>query len=396
MPTISDSNSILGSADEPLTVGLRSEYCRCCLYLAVGFTLVKALAAVLPPQRTPWPMGFILGPCILLWCYVQSWRLRIDRTGLSRRRLGGWTTWTWSQFADGTVQPTDSPLSFRCPIRPWWDRWLHLEFVETDVAKRVARFCSSLMPTAAASDPGKDVPIPAEIIIGLAVFRQLRVTAQGIELKDRHETRQLGWEAVSRFRLVRSLNDRTVLNRLELPLQDGKEIHGAIASVVIDGQRIRTISKRRLDWTHQVSLLVPMRCWQVFQTFGELQSRAEGEFRLAYWQKKLTTVRRWHPWAPLAFLAGTICVLVPKFVAGWNDPFLPPWWKAVALACLTLAMLYPATMLWALLHYSAHTFADNIRQTEDALMQLALGDDSAQPTQPSDGDLTEGGERSYG
>jgi hypothetical protein len=378
MPTILEPNAILGSSEEPLTVGVRSEYRRCCLYLAVGFTLVTALAAVLPPQRAPWPMGFILGPCVLLWWYAQSWRLRIDRTGLARRRLGVWSTWTWRQFADGTVQASDSPLAFRCPSRPWWDRWLHLEFVDADVAEQVARVCSSLMPAPAATDPGEAVPVPAEVVIGFGFFRQLRMTAQGIELKDRRETRQLAWQAVSTIRLIRGLVQSTVVNRLELRFQDGSEVHGAVNSVVIDGEPIRKISKRRLDWSRRISSLVPADCWQIFQTFGELQSRADGEFRLAYWQKKLTAVRRWQPWLPLALLAAGCYVFAPKLIACWNAQFFPPWWKAVAMACLAVAMLFHAAMVWALLYYLAHAFAATIRRTEQAMERLAAEDDAAE------------------
>lgn len=378
MSTLSKANPILGSVEEPLTVGLRSEYRRCSLYVVVGFTLVTVLVAVLPPQRAWWPLGLILGPCVLLWLYVQSWRLRIDRVGLARRRLGVWSTWTWSQFADGTVKATDSPLSFRCAARPWWDRWLHLEFVDADVAVRVARFCRSLMPVPMAeSGAATAVSAPTEATIGFGVFRRLRLTAQGIELTDRRETRQHDWDAVLTFRLIRRTVQHGVVNRLELHVQDMGDVRGQINSVVIDGQRIGTISKRQLEWANRLSSLVPPRCWQVFQTFGDLQSRADGEFRLAHWQKNLTTARRWQPWLPLAFLAAGGCVFAPKLVACWNAQFFPAWWKAVALVCLALAMLQPAVVCWALLYYTNRAFADRIRETEEVLVRLSAVDKSA-------------------
>ncbi|NLF67747.1 MAG: hypothetical protein GX575_01695 [Candidatus Anammoximicrobium sp.] len=385
MSTLSEANPILGSVEEPLTVRLRSEYRRCSLYVVVGFTLVTVLVAVLPPQRAWWPMGLILGPCVLLWLYVQSWRLRIDRTGLARRRLGVWSTWTWSQFADGTVQATDSPLSFRCPTRPWWDRWLHLEFADADVATRVARFCRSLMPVPTAeSDAATAVSAPTEATIGFGIFRRLRLTAQGIELQDRRETGQYDWDAVLTFRLVRRIVQHGVVNRLELHVQGMSDVRGQINSVVIDGQRIGTIGKRQMEWASRLSSLVPPRCWQVFQTFGDLQSRADGEFRLAHWRKSLTTVRRWQPWLPLAFLALGAWGCVPKLVACWNAQFVPPWWKAVALVCLTLVMLWPAVICWALLYYSARVFADRIRKTEDALVRLSAADRAAASAPPTD------------
>ena len=385
MSTLSKANPILGSAEEPLTVRLRSEYRRCSLYVVVGFTLVTILVAVLPPQRAWWPLGLILGPCVLLWLYVQSWRLRIDRVGLARRRLGVWSIWTWSQFADGTVKATDSPLSFRCPARPWWDRWLHLEFVDADVAPRVARFCRSLMPVPMAeSDPTAVGPAPTEATIGFGIFRHLRLTAQGIELKDRRESRQFVWDAVLTFRLVRRSVEHRVVNRLELHLEGGSVVRGIANAVVIDGQRIGTIGKRQLDWAHRLSSLVPPRCWQVFQTFGDIQSCAEGEFRLAHWQERLTTTRRWQPWLPLAFLAAGVYVFAPKLVACWNAQFFPPWWKAVALVCLALVMLQPSVMFWALLYYSARSFADRIRETEEALAQLSAADKAAEPAEAMD------------
>ena len=146
---------------------------------------------------------------------------------------------------------------------------------------------------------------------------------------------------------------------------------------LIDGRRIGTIGKPRLDWAHRLASLVPPRCWQVFQTFGDLQSRADGEFRLAHWQKNLTTARRLQPWLPLAFLAAGGCVFAPKLVACWNAQFFPAWWKPVALACLALVMLWPCAICSAFLYYSARAFADRIRETEEALVQFSAVDKSA-------------------
>ncbi len=175
-----------------------------------------------------------------------------------------------------------------------------------------------------------------------------------------------------------------VVNHLELHFQGGSEVRGGVNSVVIDGQRIGTIGKPRLDWAHRLASLVPPRCWQVVQTFGDLQSRADGEFRLAHWHKNLTTARRLQPWLPLAFLAAGVWVLAPKLVVCWNAQFFPAWWKAVALACLALVMLWPCAICSAFLYYSARAFADRIRETEEALRRLSAVDQAAESAEAMD------------
>ena len=111
----------------------------------------------------------------------------------------------------------------------------------------------------------------------------------------------------------------------------GDSLSGRLSSLRIDGRRIWVLGHRRADWPQRLASLTPPRCWQVFQTVGDLQSRAEGEFRLAHWRKKLTMARRMRTVLPPLCLALSGLCFVPKLVACWNAPFFPPWWKAVAL-----------------------------------------------------------------
>lgn len=165
------------------------------------------------------------------------------------------------------------------------------------------------------------------------------------------------------------------MHRLELQLRGGETISGRVNSVRIDAQRIWAVGNRRADWPQRLASLTPPRCWQVFSTFGDLQSRAEGEFRLAHWRKKGTTARRMRAVLPPACLALSGWAFIPKLVVAWNVQFFPPWWKAVALVCLALTMVVPPFAIWAVLHYMARAFARMVRVTEEALSRLLPPDD---------------------
>jgi hypothetical protein len=375
MPTSRETNPILGPAVEPATLWAKGEYRRSCLYVVIGFILVAALSVLLPPARS-W--GATLGLAVFitaafwLWLYVQTWRLRIDSTGLARRRLGAWSYWSWQDFSAGRVQAGDNPLSFRCAARPWWDRWLLLEFAEPDtVATEIARLLGTLIPTPPdEADPTRGAAVPTEVAIGLGLSQRLQLTSQGIEVRRGRESRRFSWDDVRILRLTRERVQHGFLHRLELQLRGGEPISGRVNSVRIDGRWIWAIGNRHADWPQRLASLTPPRCWQVFQNFGDLQSRAEGEYRLAHWRQKGTSARRMRAVLPPVFLALSGWAFIPKLIVAGNVQFFPPWWKAVALVCLALTIVVPPFAIWAVLHYLARAFARLARETEEELARL--------------------------
>jgi len=277
------------------------------------------------------------------------------------------------------VRAGDSPLSFRCSARPWWDRWLLLEFVEPDTAApKLARLLRTLIPTPPEeADHARAIAVPAEVTIGLGLSRRLQLTAQGIEFRRGRESRRFSWDHVLILRLIRERVKHVFVHRLELQLRGGDAISGGVNSVRIDGRRIWAIGNRNADWPQRIASLTPPHCWQVFQTFGDLHSRAEGEFRLAHWRKKRTTVRRMRAVLPPVCLALSGSAFIPKLFVCWNEQFFPPWWKAVALVCLALAILNPPFLMWVFLHHMTQVWTRMLRETELEISRLPPPDDDA-------------------
>jgi hypothetical protein len=373
-----ETKPILDPAAEQVTVCMKAEYRRSCLYAVVGFILVAALSSFLQPG---WPWGgvVLVVATVVSWLYIQTWRLRIDSKGLARRRLWVWSYWPWQEFTAGRVRAGESTLSFRCAARPWWDRWLFLEAVEPDeAATQLARLFRTLIPPQPAeTDDAQAVAVPAEIVIGLGSSGRLQFTNQGIEYLGRRQSRRLGWDDVQVLRLICERVNRAVAHRLELQLAAGTPISGRVSSVRIDGQRIWAVSHRRAEWPRRLAALTPPRCWQVYHTEGDVQSRAEAGFRVAHWRRKLTMVRRLLVVLPPLFLALTGACFVPKLIACWNAQFLPPWWKEVALVCLALTMAAYPVMAWAFLQGATQVFARKLRDAEAQLLRFAPTDDAS-------------------
>ena len=77
MPTGEETNRIFDPAVEQVTLRVKGEYRRSCLYAVLGFILVAVLGPVLPGR--PWGAAarfavFIVS-AFVLWLYVQTWRL---------------------------------------------------------------------------------------------------------------------------------------------------------------------------------------------------------------------------------------------------------------------------------------------------------------------------------
>ena len=85
-------------------------------------------------------------------------------------------------------------------------------------------------------------------------------------------------------------------------------------------------------------------------------------------------VRRMRAVLPPVFLALSGSAFVPKLFACWNAQFFPPWWKAVALVCLALAILNPPFSMWVLLHHMTRVWpacsARRIWKYRDCLPQM--------------------------
>jgi hypothetical protein len=76
---------------------------------------------------------------------MARWRLRVDGSGIARRRLFRWDLWPWEAFENGLIQKDDNLFTYKWPDRPWWRRRLTFAFLgeaECDALwKASQRFC---------------------------------------------------------------------------------------------------------------------------------------------------------------------------------------------------------------------------------------------------------------
>ena len=211
----------------------------------------------------------------------------------------------------------------------------------------------------------------------LGFFRRLQITSQGVEYRRGRELRRLAWHDVLILRLIRESQGRVFLHRLELHLRSGDTISGRVTTVRVDGRRIWS-GRRSSDWPQQLESLTPTGCWQVFYTVGDLRSRAEGEFRLAYLRKNLVVDRRKRAVLPPLFLIMLGLCFVPKLVtvAAWDTQLISPWWKAAALLCLALSMLVPPLLVWVLCQASLTHCTRRCNETAKELSRFPATDDA--------------------
>jgi hypothetical protein len=74
---------------------------------------------------------------VLLFLGMAAWlsqfltvRVRVDSTGIYRRRLWGWDFWSWDEFESGLIRKKSSVGGYVNPLRPWWRRSLDLGYLE--------------------------------------------------------------------------------------------------------------------------------------------------------------------------------------------------------------------------------------------------------------------------
>lgn len=125
----------LGQYMDPRIYRIAPEYRRCAIYAMIGSGLLGVgawwVGQVLPPQRDPWATAAV---CAVFAAISSAmivplrWRLRVDGSGIARRRLFGWDLWPWDDFASGRVEKRH-PITLVDPGRPWWCRKLNLAYI---------------------------------------------------------------------------------------------------------------------------------------------------------------------------------------------------------------------------------------------------------------------------
>jgi hypothetical protein len=256
-------------------------------------------------------------------------------------------------------------MSFRCSKRPWWDRRLWLEFIETEAAESISRQLLALIDSSAepVDQATDEQPAALCVVIFFGLAGRMEVTRQGIKFS---RGRQLQWHAVQWFRLLRGEHGSTYMHRVEICQFHGELLSVGVNWVRVDGVLQWNTLRRDALWPRQLASLVPAERWQFFRTDGELESLAEGEFRIDYWRRKLRLAKRMMYFGtPLMLVSGSIA-FGDKIVNCWNAQFFPPVWKVVALVCLVLCAIQPAVLTIALTAYTRRNISRRLRKAREA------------------------------
>lgn len=140
------------------------------------------------------------------------WRLRVDQTGVSRRTLFLWDSWTWVDFSSGRICKLH-PYTLRDPERPWWRRKLRLKYM---ASKDIQEVISTINMYYKLPAP-PDVPPILSIKYGRnsATFDQI-----GIHLMINETPHEYKWRDIRYIHIIRMDPLRRDFKYLSITLPD--------------------------------------------------------------------------------------------------------------------------------------------------------------------------------
>ncbi len=291
-----------------LTVGL--------VVLSAIFRFIGTRVEHLPLMHSGALMLLCLTSASATACFIVNvYRLRIDERGVHVRTLRGWDSWTWEEFASGSVEQDLLSPSFVNPSRPFLRRKLRVALFEEPV-DILGAISAHWQP------PPIETPDTLEISDRVFSSRNVRMqfTNQGVEVTDRRGERTYAWSDLTGVVLhCRSVHHQS-FRRVDLgfpdetvsfgsPKGDAKKTWtGADAEVIeaflrqhVDAERIRVRTKygppadmedfeervafaalqtRRLAFVAPISAalltVLPAFCFLVFAGIGRIEAAAIG------------------------------------------------------------------------------------------------------------------------
>ena len=202
-----------------LVLPIRAELRRSAVYAEIGIvTIAAARWAFLDlfPQGAGGPWGplvpFVLIAIALL--AVFRWRLRVDSTGIARRRLVRWDLWPWESFEQGKVLDAEGEsASYILPEKPFWARKLRLSLLEDADQARVAAIIDRLRLR-------RPLELPLELAFRYGFRKDALIAPGGLLLRDRGQEVRYDWKKVETLRICRSDRHRRDFQSLEIVLPD--------------------------------------------------------------------------------------------------------------------------------------------------------------------------------
>jgi hypothetical protein len=201
---------------QPLVFKMRAEFRRSAVYLLIGMALIVAVCCVIVyffPAGSQRPaIPFVLPG--LAPIAVFGWRLRVDASGIARRRLFRWDLWPWEAFERGKVLDSEGEsTSYLLPDKPFWARKLTLDLLEDSDCEQVASMIDRIRVR-------PDLDLPAELTLRYGHRKEALIAPGGLLLRDRGEETRYSWNDVQTLRIRRRDNRRRDFESLDLVLPD--------------------------------------------------------------------------------------------------------------------------------------------------------------------------------
>lgn len=346
--TASTSDSGKGIALET-SLRLGAQYRRCCWYLLLGSWLIVGLALMLRRQLgLPQTDGSSLAAglalpalSLLLLLTAESWRMRIDSSGISRRRWWFWSTWPWEAFRAGRISRNfqSGRYVYICSDRPWGDRRLHFDWLADDDRTIVDQLCRQVLLSAT-----KRSMTPAEIVSD----GRGRFTGEGIYLSfpwERKPPSLIPWSDVEKLHLHWRLAEDGLSCRVELQALGSKSkraVFRQLEAITSTGEKFRPANEIEHVEQFIAPRLEPSR-FASYQIFDSPRNPPEATYQVEHFRRRLQSARWCYGILNAFGLIAAIGIFVGKIIpaAGiiWAEPLLPWHWKVTILSCGVLIAL---------------------------------------------------------
>ena len=204
---------------ETLILSMRSELRRSAVYVLIGMILIPVIRWSLrdffpSAEGEPWRVLILCSLPAIVAIAALRWRLRVDSSGIARRRFIGWDLWSWDDFERGKVLDAEgTSTTYVLKEKPLWARKLTLELLEVSDQSRLEAIVEGLRMR-------PPLELPGEMALRYSFRKDAVLAPGGLLLRDRGEETRYRWQEVQSIRICRLDRRRRDFESLEIVLPD--------------------------------------------------------------------------------------------------------------------------------------------------------------------------------
>ncbi len=204
---------------ETLILPMRPELRRSAVYVLIGTMLIPVIRWALRDffplaQGEPWRMLTLCSLPAIAAIAALRWRLRVDSSGIARRRFIGWDLWPWEHFKQGKVLDVEgTSTTYILKEKPFWARKLTLELLDDEDQSRLEAIVEGLRMR-------PPLELPGEMAVRFGFRKEVMLTPGGLLLRDRGEETRYRWQQVQSIRISRLDHSRRDFESIEIVLPD--------------------------------------------------------------------------------------------------------------------------------------------------------------------------------